>query len=250
MAAISSAVSGLWSVPTTWTGGVVPTSADAVTIGVGHIVELDGLYTVLSIVISGTVKWSRIVNSSLTQLTSLGYFVNATGVIDMGTVASPINTVKADLAMTSAGSVGTVYNTHDGAKFYSYGDFRTRGTQLTAPALSAQAVVVVKDATGWKAGDRISLEQPFVSIGGVALNAFHSTISTIVGNTVTLAAVLPYALTIDAVIGNEESNVTVRSADLTEVPRVAQPCLQIDVQTTLADKDGLPLCLMGHTDGT
>ena len=77
MATITSAQSGLASAVSTWVGGVVPVEGDKVNIAVGHVVTIDGAYTwgddaagttitTGAINVSGTLKASRLVSSSLT----------------------------------------------------------------------------------------------------------------------------------------------------------------------------------------
>jgi len=100
MATITSAASGLASATTTWVGGIVPVDLDKVIIAAGHVVTLDGTFTWGddsvtetipngAINVSGTLKASRTVNSSLTSrgLILCNY---ATKALDYGTVADPI----------------------------------------------------------------------------------------------------------------------------------------------------------------
>ncbi len=66
-ATISSAGSGLWSNPATWSGGVVPTAADDVVIQNGHTITLDVAYS------GSTVVICRNLTVQITGVLRLGY---------------------------------------------------------------------------------------------------------------------------------------------------------------------------------
>jgi hypothetical protein len=77
MAAITSTASGNWGTGGTWVGGIAPVEGDTVTIASGHTVTVDGTYIVgsdpgsaglaaVTVAAGGTLKASRIANSSLT----------------------------------------------------------------------------------------------------------------------------------------------------------------------------------------
>ena len=94
MAAITSAQTGLWSATSTWVGGVVPGIADTVTIAAGHVVTVNGTFVTGGdvaggFILSGTLKASRTVNSSLTVRANINPNT-AGGGFDYGTLADPI----------------------------------------------------------------------------------------------------------------------------------------------------------------
>ena len=99
MATRTSAQSGLASATSTWVGGVVPVEGDKVIIASGHVVTVDGTFTwgddtVTQTInngavnVSGTLKASRSVSSSLTVKGAI-IMNQGTHGIDYGTDADP-----------------------------------------------------------------------------------------------------------------------------------------------------------------
>ncbi|MGC8802205.1 MAG: hypothetical protein ACP5PS_00290 [Bacteroidales bacterium] len=79
-ALITSAASGNWSNPATWTGGVVPGAADSVRIRNGHTITVDGNYTCKTLGLNG--------GANNTTLTIAG--TNVLTVIDLVSLAAPL----------------------------------------------------------------------------------------------------------------------------------------------------------------
>lgn len=176
MATITSAQSGLASATSTWVGGVVPVEGDKVIIAAGHVVTLDGTFTWgdnsvtttipnAAINVSGTLKASRLVNSSLTckglLLTNMG------SSLDFGTDADPIPaTVTAALilnkATTPANRTGLqqVTPTSGAGNHISWSffgdDARQRGVNLEADATTGSSTIrLISAAHGWSVGDEL-----------------------------------------------------------------------------------------------
>lgn len=82
-ATITSAGSGNWSTASTWVGGVVPTSADNVTIVTGHTVTVAASTSITNLILSTTTS-KLIINSGQT-LTVSGTFTNS------GTTTNGVN---------------------------------------------------------------------------------------------------------------------------------------------------------------
>lgn len=82
-ATITSAGSGNWSTTSTWVGGVVPTSADNVTIVTGHTVTVAASTSITNLILSTTTS-KLIINSGQT-LTVSGAFTNS------GTTTNGVN---------------------------------------------------------------------------------------------------------------------------------------------------------------
>lgn len=218
MAAIASIQSGLWSAAGTWAGGVVPGASDSVTIAAGHTVTVDGAYTVGAdaaggLVVSGTLKASRALNSTLTLRTTPT--VSATGVWDWGTVADPIpaavqaTIITNDSAAPASRKYGLIFGVptnFGGVRFHGAG--KTVRTQLTASATSTDTVLQVQDAAGWQAGDKLVLDR----LTALRADVLWRQVASVSGNTVTLTAAAGVALPVGAVLGNLSRNVKIMGA--------------------------------------
>ena len=124
LAAIAStATGGNWSNPTTWTGGVVPTTTDDVTIVAGATVTLDVAAAVGSLTVAAT---GALLTSATTayQLQVAGSVTN-NGTLDLSSSA----TIGSELRFTGAGSV-------------TFGGTGTTDLQTVALAKAARTDVV------------------------------------------------------------------------------------------------------------
>lgn len=173
MANIYSIASGLASNQAIWSGGVVPVQGDRVHIAAGHTVEIDGTYTwgddstasivintvttTSSIYISGTLKFSRTVNSSLTAWGNV--LCNVNGRWDQGTQADPIPASVTSIFRFngSAAPSNRKYNfnspTQSGNSFAIYGAEKTIHSTFVSAIAQTDVTFEVADATGWKVGD-------------------------------------------------------------------------------------------------
>lgn len=176
MATITSAQSGLASASATWTGGVVPVEGDKVNIAVGHVVTLDGAYiwgddaagttiTTGAINVSGTLKASRSVSSSLTAKGVINLYYG-THALDYGTDEDPIpDGVVAEMVLNKAATpayrAGIRQLTIVGAGAHQKSTFvgsniRKRGVPLAANTVAANPVISLDQADhGWKVGDEL-----------------------------------------------------------------------------------------------
>ena len=94
-ATITSTQSGNWNATTTWVGGVVPSSGDAVIIAANHTVTVNGTYTCASIALGTNNNVATITFSAATsQLT-----VN--GLVTLGNAGN--NNRRGSLNMTNGG---------------------------------------------------------------------------------------------------------------------------------------------------
>ena len=212
MAVITSAGSGAWNSTTPnapWPSGTVPGSADNVTIASGHTVTTTATMAALDLTINGIFQWSRSVSATLTL--QRNFTVNNSGTWDMGTDASPIPSgVNHTVILNDQNSAVdaqrlSAFLNACGATFV--GVPRTRNARLTAEAASGQPVIVVNDATGWASGDQL------VIIGNTTASSTNqvTTISSISGTTITLAANLAEIKRVDTAVGNFSSNLVFRS---------------------------------------
>lgn len=176
MATITSAQSGLASAASTWVGGVVPVEGDKVNIAVGHVVTLDGAYiwgddaagttiTTGAINVSGTLKASRLVSSSLTAKGVINLYYT-THALDYGTDEDPIpDGVVAEMVLNKAATpayrAGIRQLTIVGAGAHQKSTFvgsniRKRGVPLAANTVAANPVINLAQADhGWKVGDEL-----------------------------------------------------------------------------------------------
>ncbi|MFD2787466.1 T9SS type A sorting domain-containing protein [Hymenobacter rubripertinctus] len=94
----STATGGNWSEATTWTGGVVPTAADDVTIMAGATVTLDVAASVASLTVA---TGGSLLNSATTGYTlAVGGSVTNNGTLDLSATAA----IGSDLRFTGAGN--------------------------------------------------------------------------------------------------------------------------------------------------
>jgi len=159
--AITSAGSGTWSDPATWSSATMPAGCNAVTIAAGHTVTVDiTTATASTTTINGTLTFSRATSSKFT-LTAGNITVQPGGTIDMGTEASPIPTAIQATLILAPGEIltplGLIVNnggnyTVRGATKTPYGiagtDAFTGATSLSIPG---------PGTIGWAVGDTITI---------------------------------------------------------------------------------------------
>jgi len=219
MAAITSAQTGLWSATSTWTGGVVPGTADTVTIAATHVVTVDGTYvtggdTTTRFLITGTVKASRTVNSSLT-IRAFIQINNVNGGFDYGTSTDPIpQGITAELVINaSATVVANKYQfdiTSNASKMQFCGAPKTRNAFLTATVSAGATSIQVTSASGWVVGDQLILEQP---TNLVTTQTEIVTITSISGTTIGVSAITNARVS-GLAVSNRTCNVIFRSQSL------------------------------------
>jgi len=240
MASITSAQTGLASATSTWVGSVVPVEGDKVTIAAGHTVTLDGTFTWGddtaasgvsptaftggAIVVNGTLKASRTVNSSLTAKGDL--CIGATGTLDYGTEGSPIPSgVTATMLLNkSAAPVSVKYGliTINGSQFYAYGTPRTVNATLTSTANAGATSLTVDNVTGWQSGDRLVLHSTSSTSGDMDERTISGAITGSGPYTVPLSSALTYQHLVSGRVGNFTHNVAFRSFGASTPGYIAQ----------------------------
>ena len=220
-AMITSVQSGSWFSTSTWDSGMIPTVVNPVTIAAGHTVTLNTLFAVSSgTVINGTLKASRVANSSWT-LVGGDINVNPGGTLDYGTEADVIpSTIIAHLVLSSgtyAGQFGLIVN--NGGNFTVRGSTKTPYAFASASIGASDTSLTVYGSTsvaGWQAGDVITIGP--TSGNGVITTSSRTIISVAGGNPYTinwLGGALGTARTLTAgtpiMVGNLTRNVLVCS---------------------------------------
>ncbi|MDO8805380.1 MAG: NosD domain-containing protein [Elusimicrobiota bacterium] len=221
---MASAKSGLWSAPSTWDYGVVPASFNSIIVSSGHVVTIDILNAVSSTAtIYGTLMASRATSSSWT-LTGGDLNVNAGGILDYGTEASPIPAIYiAHLVLSSgtyAGQYGLIVN--NGGNFTVRGAAKAPYSFATANISGTDTQLTVYGSTstyGWQAGDVITIGPTAGSGTGTTstrtiTGVEHNTGSNIVTWSATepLGTARTLSSTSPIIIANLTRNVLVRSS--------------------------------------
>jgi hypothetical protein len=224
MATYTSTTTGLFSVGSTWVGGVKPPSAGGhkVVIAAGHVVTFDevaGTYgddSSTGINVNGTFKASRAMS---TQITCRGdLYIGVAGTLDYGTEADPITSAYTatiiinDSASPSSNKWGirTEETSGDWAGFRMWGASKTAVTTVPSAALSTDTTFTVANATGWAIGDWVVFEPSVAQ--GVANGSVWRAITGVSGNDITVGANLGYASQAGRRVANLSRNVRVWGA--------------------------------------
>ena len=218
MAAITSAQSGLWSATSTWVGGVIPGIADTVTIAVGHIVTVNGTFATGGdvaggFILSGTLKASRTVNSSLTVRANINPNT-AGGGFDYGTFEDPIpQGVTAALIYNDSATLAVnkyqILTNANNANIRFCGAPKNRNAFLTAPVSAGATSIQVTNASGWVVGDQLYLEQPTTNMSQIET----VTITSISGTTIGVSAITNARVS-GLAVSNITTNVTLRTSSV------------------------------------
>ena len=227
---------GLWSAPSTWADGTVPTQQDFVRINESVSVQLSASAQVDSLEILGELHFSTDQNSSLTATTIT---VLPTGTLTLGTTDAPVlpgasaEIVFRDVALQT----GTLEQPGIDPEQYGngllvFGEFTTRGAERTAYVRAADDIL--RGATSlqlssvpddWQVGDTLLLPQtsqtPILKRGIELDQTEEVVISAINGGIIELAEAIkfdhlgisenPFEVERFAHIGNLTRNVEFRS---------------------------------------
>lgn len=225
MATYTSTTSGLWSLGTTWVGGVKPPSAAGhkIIIAAGHTVTFDetsGTYgddtsstTIANnaIVVNGTLKFSRLVSTILTCNGTLA--LASGGALDMGSTTDPITLVTAILELNKSATMAAgkhTFYTNPGTgtcTITAFGVVKSRNTTLSSSTASGSNQITVASSVGWAIGDEIVVASDSADPSA----AVYTTITGGASPTWTLAASVGTTRPIGTSVGNLSSNVVVRA---------------------------------------
>ena len=238
MATVTSIASGLASAGGTWDTGVAPVEGDRVIIAAGHVVTIDGTHVwgdditattasdpttaggVCAVNVRGTIKASRLVNSSLTVKGSILTNYGTHG-IDYGTEADPIpDGVTATLILNKATTPALRYGLVQRSAPSGVGNYylwtfcganvRTRGVTLASTvAAAATSLTLSSAAHGWKVDDRIVLMN--TNNAATADEVEERIITGVAGAVISWTTGLTYSHAADSPVVNVTNNVVVTS---------------------------------------
>jgi hypothetical protein len=139
---------GLWSLGSTWAGGVPPTSGDNVTISAGDVVTLDQTSTILGLTVSGTLQYevttARTLNVGLDLNVNFASFLNtgASGSVTTHVLAVTGNIINNGSIDLSIGTAGTVLNFNGSANSTYSGTLGTNDLYSLTLTKSSRAQIV------------------------------------------------------------------------------------------------------------
>jgi cell migration-inducing and hyaluronan-binding protein len=181
---------GLWSDPSTWSGGDVPQAGDIVTIGA----DLDVVLDVSPPGLNGVNVEGKLSFSNDADLELATEWIMLHGELEIGTEASP-HTADATITLTDnipdedpmagMGDRGILIS---GGTLNLHGDTTHTWTKLAETAEAGSDEIEVLDASGWEVGDQIVL----ASTDFNPRQAETRFISAIRGDTITLNQPLEY----------------------------------------------------------
>jgi hypothetical protein len=159
----SSAASGAWSNPATWSAKKVPGAGDRVLVGAGHdvVYNVSNDATIACVELRGHLRFATDVN---TRLKTNNLMVQDDGYLEIGSVANPIaGNVTAEVIVADQKIDRKLDPTELGAGIESLGKITMHGAvktptfmRLAAEPLAGQtALTLEQPVTSWKAGDRI-----------------------------------------------------------------------------------------------
>ena len=189
-------LSGAWSNPSTWSGGVVPASGARVLIPVGVNVQVDGVLSarISTIRVDGKLSFNTTRNTELRVDTVI---VTGSGAFEMGTAANPIaRGVSSRLLITDNGAIDRSWDPFGISRgLISHGSVSIYGAEVTSyaalalPATAGTVSLTLKTVpVGWKVGDSVVVA---ATTTGATQNEARR-ISAITGNVVLLDQALAY----------------------------------------------------------
>lgn len=218
----TTAQSGDYLTGSTWVGGSVPANTEQIIVATGHTLTYNGGTRTVgndsatAWQINGTLKFSRSVASDLTVRGTIT--INATGTLDMGTVADPITAVAAVMRINNSATMAAnkwTLTKVAGGRMFMAGVQRTRRTTLSTALSAGGTSMQVAAATGWQVGDEL-LFLPTASASSVTGLIETRTIAagyTPGSTTVPLSSGSTVARAVGGIVANLTSNVRLTESD-------------------------------------
>jgi hypothetical protein len=231
---VTSAASGLWSNPRTWSSGRVPRAGDKVEIGAGHDVTLDVVSDVKldCIQVDGRLRFDTTAD---TRVKVANLMIVDQGRLEIGTPAQPVSPdVTAEIIIADQPIDRTADPAQIGTGIEGLGTITMHGSVKTPtfvrladePLAGATTLVVDQRLSGWKRGDRIVIPDTRQLRSDERGTSYQSQdekvqVQSISANRITLATPLRYdhkgarnadgRLEFLPHIGNVSRNVVIRS---------------------------------------
>ena len=231
---VTSAASGAWSDPRTWSAGKIPGANDKVLVGAGHSVTYDVVSdaTIECVEVRGTLAFKPTANTRLKVITIM---VLPEGVLEIGRQSAPVAaTVTADVVIADRPFDPQVDPSQVGHGLVALGSVTMHGAvktptflRLAREPLAGQATLTLeRPVDGWQPGDQLVIPDTRQLRAKEAGRDYQSQTekvraASISGTTVTLTAPLAYdhkgardaGGVVDSLphIGNLSRNVVVRS---------------------------------------
>jgi len=218
---------GLASATTSWAGGVVPTSADDMTVLAADEITMDSTNVACNTLrVEGILNCDPTVNTAIAI--EVGSVVANGGHVDFDVSLYPLTTCKFIYNnLNSASNVDSIVSSQGQITFR--GAPKTRHAGLVGQLFPGDTTLEVDDVSGWLVGDEIVIESTDAYTSPPHID--RGIISSITGNVVTVPPIT-YAHEASCRVGNFSSNMVLGVPSSSALGRMAWQPGYISGQTT------------------